>query len=159
VSELGPIDWLFSEKSNKTLEKWIVYLCIFGLAYSAFLIFLPKPPVNFSILYLDPNSYSNYLDPQGMAHFKLGIENHEEKALGYEVKIFAENLPLEDKNLFIKSKPLAQKTVFVDQNKRTEENFSVFVTDRNFSEPIKIKAETLANGQRYSVHFWVKEKK
>ena len=137
---------------EKNPEKALVWLCAFGLLYAAFLVFLPKPPVYYSVLYLEPGNYGE--SRAGFfAHF--GIENHESHDYNYEVSFFLDSL--NDDNSF-DSIPLGKKSFFI----KKDENFSgfyAFQIPETFAEikNPRFRIATSAFDENYLVHFWLKK--
>lgn len=135
-----------------TAERLLIVLCALGLLYSVFLVFLPKTPVYYSVLYLEPGNYGE--SRAGFfAHF--GIENHESQDYNYAASFSLE--ALKDDNSFVPIL-IEKKNFFIERDK----NFSGFYS---FSVPkefenrknLRFRVATSAFDENYSVHFWLKK--
>ncbi len=137
---------------EKNPEKVLVWLCAFGLLYSVFLIFLPKPPVYYSVLYLEPGNYGE--SRAGFfAHF--GIENHESQDYNYTASFSLE--ALKDDNSF--DPILIEKKNFFIKKDGNFSGFYSFSVQKELAgrERLRFRVATSAFDENYSVHFWLKK--
>lgn len=134
------------------IERLLFLLCVFGLAYAVFLFFLPKPPVYYTVLYLEPGYYGE--NRIGAPFARFGIENHESQNYSYAVSFFIDNL--KDNNSF-DSFLIAQKKYFIEKDQNSLD-FASFGLPKQFSgqKNLRFRIETSAFGETYSVHFWLK---
>ncbi|GEM_PF-3015844 len=138
---------------KKNPEKTLAYLCAFGLLYAAFLVLLPKPPVYYSVLYLEPGNFGENISG---VFARVGIENHEAKDTEYETFFFLDSL--NDYNTF-DTVLLGKKNYLIkkDANFSGFESFSIsnYFKDKNST---RFRIQTSAFGSDYSVHFWLNDK-
>jgi len=134
------------EEQNAFIERIIFYCLVFGILLSLLLAFLPKQTTNYSLLYLKPNSYSNYLE-NNVVYFSFGIKNNESADTNYAVKYFLGEVQYREKNFFVKKGEIFEK----------DDAFSVSGEQIKF--PLQLKIAMSSGETNYQVYFWIKERK
>ncbi|MFH1721940.1 MAG: hypothetical protein ABH950_04980 [Candidatus Altiarchaeota archaeon] len=123
----------------------IIAVVVGVLVFTA--IYLVKQEESYSVLYLKPGSYSEYLDENRLS-FAYGVEFFENKPTNYKLSIFLGNTLLDERDFSL-----------TKANKRHEEEVELVGVPTDLKFPVKVRLLLKADDNEYEVHYWLKEAK
>ncbi len=131
--------------SDNIILRYSVFSGIVGIILLIFFIFFIEDE-KYTILYIYPESYDNYVKTGENISFVYGIKNFEGKTTTYTLLIFLGNTKLKEEKITLNNGDFIEKKVII---KLTE----------NYSLPTKIKIVLITqDGNIYDVYFWIKPK-
>ena len=133
-----------SQEMDRLIKITVILACIIGAIVAAFLIWVSFQE-SYSALYIYPDSYSNYVRPGDTVSFVYGVKSFETKETKYNLRIYLGNELKKEKEFWLKSG-------------ETREETEMIVLPVNVTFPVEVKLVLEANGRKYDVHFWLKEK-
>ncbi|MBN2250818.1 MAG: hypothetical protein JW724_01920 [Candidatus Altiarchaeota archaeon] len=129
---------------DDVIWKAAIAAIIVGLLVTAYLIIETRKE-SYSALYLKPDSYSNYLEGTA-TKFTYGVSSYETKRTLYTLKVY------------LGETEVTGKEFTLDPGQTAEDAISLEVPE-NTPLPVKVKLTLTGNGEEYSTHYWIKERK
>ncbi len=129
-------------KEDDILEKAIIIACIIGIILTLIVVVMNKSEERFSVLYIKPGSYSNYVEGD-IASFTYGVECFEGKDTLYNLKIFFGEEIVDEKEFML------------GEGEKTENGVTIDIP-QEIEFPVKLRLLLEVNDREYDTHFWLK---
>lgn len=126
---------------DKTIKNAVIVSIIVGIAVAAYLFWTTTIGDNYTVIYIQPDSYSNYLDGNSIK-FAYGIQQYGKSSNSYLMDIFIGNTLVATRDL----------------KKRTGLNEIVLQVPENIQLPTKVSLNLKTDYGENEVHFWIKGK-
>ena len=131
--------------SKKLLIKYSIIMGMIGTCLIIYFIFFENQE-KYSILYILPESYSNYISYDENISFVYGIGNFEKKIMVYDIVVYLDGKIIKKEKVRLKNREIIEKKV----------KFKV-TSDIELPAKVKVVAIT-SDGKVYSTYFWIKRK-
>ena len=130
------------EEVGGVIYKSIIIACILGILLTLALVGLARNEENFSVLYIKPDSYSNYVTGH-YTEFTYAVENHESGDVVYHIYFYLD--------LDI----VGEKRTGLKKDKVYEENKRIPIPG-NLTFPCKVRVVLKSYNKEYETHYWLK---
>ncbi|MFH0862729.1 MAG: hypothetical protein V1875_06855 [Candidatus Altiarchaeota archaeon] len=127
---------------DKTVKYAVMASVAVGVVVAAYLLWATTTGDNYTVLYLEPDSYSNYLDGNSIK-FAYGIQQVGKRSETYMLDIYIGDTLVATRDL----------------KKRTGMNEIVLRVPENIKLPTKVSLELKTDYGTNGVHFWIKGRK
>jgi uncharacterized membrane protein len=127
---------------GKLIKKAVILSCILGLIAAVYLIRETSKGENYVVLYLEPGSYSNYLEDDTV-RFTYGIQQYGVRSSTYILDIY-----LDDRLVATR-----------DLKQRSGENEVELQLPEGMKFPTKVKLTLKTDYGENEVHFWLNGRK
>jgi hypothetical protein len=128
--------------SDKTVRNAVLASVAIGAVVAAYLLWATTTGDNYTVLYLEPDSYSNYLEGDSIK-FAYGIQQVGKRSETYMLDIYIGDTLVATRDL----------------KKRTGMNEIVLQVPENIQLPTKVVLELKTDYGKNDVHFWIKGRK
>jgi len=129
---------------DDVIWKAAIAAIIIGLLVTVYLVLETKKE-SYSALYLNPESYENYIEGDTV-RFTYGVQSYETKRTLYSIQVF------------LGERQVGVKEFSLEPNQKTEDEISFQIGPEQMF-PEKVLVNMAANNQEYSVHYWLKGRK
>ncbi len=138
-------DEALDEVTHELMVKALVVVAVLSIILLSYLLWVGSQE-KYSIVYIYPQSYSNYAKPGESVSFKYGIYCREGGESSYVVKIYVGNELLKTERINLKD------------GETWEKNETVQIPS-DVSLPVKLRVVVEVDGREYEAYFWLKEEK
>jgi len=129
-------------ESDSTVRNAVIASIAVGTMVAAYLLWATTTGDNYTVLYLEPDSYSNYLEGDSIK-FAYGIQQVGKRSEKYLLDIYIGDTLVATRDL----------------KKRVGMNEIVLQVPENIKLPTKVSLELRTDYGKNEVHFWIKGRK
>lgn len=138
ISEIG-------SEMEGIIKKAMIVAIIVGIIVTAYLVYIVKQNETFSSVYVNPDTYSNYII-NGELSFTYGVQCFENEPTDYLLEINFQDKKVAERNFRLCSGGVAKK----------EERIQIKGLGSYAEFPALLTIILTSNGEEQEVHFWVK---
>lgn len=129
-----------SGELDKTIRYAVIASILIGTAVAAYLLWATSTGDNYSVLYLQPDSYSNYIEENNTVKFTYGIQQVGKRSSKYVLDVYMGE----------------QLVTSRDLTKRTGMSEIMLQVPENVRLPSKVMLVLTTDYGKNEVHFWIK---
>lgn len=129
----------FDDAARKIIMACVLFSCVVGSVVAAYFIYDAVQEDDYVELYLEPGSYSNYLESDTVT-FTYGIKQYGARSSRYVVEVYLGEILIATRDL----------------SKRTGENEVEIEVPKEIEFPVKVSLVLKTDLGVNEVHFWLK---